>query len=85
MEQKIRASRTSGSPAAKLEAYDVFRLQTLRAFADLELYGLALVQAAVTFRLNGRVVHENIFATLALNEAETLASIKPLHCSLFFH
>jgi hypothetical protein len=46
---------------------------------------LALVQAAVTLRLNGRVMHKNILTGLALNEAEALASIEPLYCSLFFH
>jgi hypothetical protein len=28
---------------------------------------------------------ENIFAGLALDESEALASIEPLNCSLFFH
>jgi hypothetical protein len=30
-------------------------------------------------------VDENVFAGLALNEAESLAGVEPLHCSLFFH
>jgi hypothetical protein len=28
---------------------------------------------------------ENVLAALALDETKTLASVKPLHCSLFFH
>jgi hypothetical protein len=28
---------------------------------------------------------ENVFSGLALDETKALASIKPLHCSLFFH
>jgi hypothetical protein len=72
-------------PLLKLEAHYVFCLQALRARADLELYSLTLVQAAVTFRLNGRVMHEYILTGLALDEAETLAGIKPLYSSLFFH
>jgi hypothetical protein len=30
-------------------------------------------------------VDENILARLALDEAETLGCIKPLHCTFFFH
>jgi hypothetical protein len=29
-------------------------------------------------------MNENIFSTLALDETEALAGVKPLHCSLFF-
>jgi hypothetical protein len=72
-------------PFSKLEAHYVLRLQALGPFANLKLYSLALVQAAVTFSLNGRVMHENILTGLALNEAETFAGIEPLHGSLFFH
>jgi hypothetical protein len=79
-----RAERP-GSPFRSLEADYVFRLQALGAFADLKLYGLTLVQAAVTFRLNGGVMHKNILTGLALNEAETLTGVEPLYCSLFFH
>jgi hypothetical protein len=28
---------------------------------------------------------ENVLASLALDETKALASVKPLHCSLFFH
>jgi hypothetical protein len=82
---KAGRAETLGSSFLMLEAHYVFRLQALGAFADLKLYSLALVQAAVTFRLNGRVMHENILTGLPLNEAKTLASVEPLYGSLFFH
>ena len=78
-------ARTSARPFVMLEADDVLCLQALGALADFEFHSLALIQAPVSFRLNGRVMHENILAALALNESETLAGIKPLHSSLFFH
>jgi hypothetical protein len=45
---------------------------------------LALVQTAVTFGLNGRVMHKNILTSLALNEAETLLALNhfTVPCSL---
>src|SRR5208282_5116607 len=46
---------------------------------------LAFVQRLVAVRLNRGEVDENIFARLPLDEPITLAGIKPLHCSLFFH
>jgi hypothetical protein len=78
-------AEASDPPILRLEAHYVFRLQTLWALANFEFYGLAFIQAAVTLRLNGRVMHKNILTGLALDEAKTLARIKPLHCSLFFH
>jgi hypothetical protein len=72
-------------PFLKLKAHYVFRLQALWALADLKLHSLAFVEAAVTLRLNGCVMHKNILTGLALDEAKTLTRIEPLHNSLFFH
>jgi hypothetical protein len=60
-------------------------LEAFGSFADLKFHGLAFVQAAIAFRLNRGVMHENILTALALNEAEAFAGVEPLHCSLFFH
>ena len=72
-------------PFLKLKADYVFRLQALWALTYLKLHSLPFIQAAVTLRLNGRVMHENVLTGLALNEAKTFACIEPLHSSLFFH
>jgi len=68
-----------------LEASDVRCLETLRSLGDFEFNGLTLVQRLVAIGQNRREVNENIFAGLALNESESLCSIEPLYCSLFFH
>ena len=68
-----------------LEASDVRCLETLGSLGDFEFNGLTFVQRLVAIGLNGREVNENIFAGLALNESESLCSIEPLYCSLFFH
>jgi len=66
-----------------LERLYVLSLQALGSLFHFELYRLAFLQAAETVRLDGRKMHENIFAALARDESETLGIVKPLHCSLF--
>ena len=72
-------------PFLKLKANYVFCLQALRPLTDLKLHSLPFIQAPVTLRLNGRVMHENVLTGLALYEAKTFACIEPLHSTLFFH
>jgi hypothetical protein len=50
-------------------------LQALWALADLKLHSLPFVEAAVTLRLNGCVMHENILTGLALDEAKPLLAL----------
>ena len=61
----------------------VLRLEALRALRDVELYSLALLQAAEAACLNRREMHEDIFAILTADEAKTFRVVKPLHCSCF--
>src|SRR6266850_3256672 len=66
-------------------AHDVACLEALGAFEQIELHGLALVQSAITVLLNGGEMHEYVFAGGPLDEAKTLGSVEPLHCSLLSH
>jgi len=66
-----------------LDRLYVLRLKALWAFRDIELYLLALLQAAEAARLNRRKMHEDVFAILATDEAKTFRVVKPLHCSCF--
>ncbi len=66
-----------------LESLDVFGLQALGALGDIELHRLAFLQALETARLDGREMHENVFARLAADKAVALGVIEPLYCSLF--
>ena len=68
-----------------LERLNVGSLQALGAADNLEFNGLTLIERAITVRLNGGEMDENVLAALALDETKTLAGVKPLHCSLFFH
>src|SRR5579871_1840391 len=67
-----------------LQRVDVGSLQTLRATHNFEFNSLAVVQGLVAFRLDRGIMYEYIFPGLALDEAEALAGVKPLHGSLFF-
>jgi hypothetical protein len=70
---------------AGLERLNIFSLQALGAFGDVEFHRLALLQASEAACLNRREVYKNIFPALAANESITLAVVKPLYCSLFCH
>jgi hypothetical protein len=86
------AQKKSGAPKratlvilrSGLEGLDVRGLQALRSFGDLEFNRLAVIQRLIAISHNRGEMYENIFSTLALDETEALAGVKPLHCSLFF-
>src|SRR5690606_4724400 len=61
---------------------DVRGLRSLLALRDLELNALALFEAAVARRVDGRGVREDVLsAVVGGDEAETLFGIEPLHGS----
>ena len=62
---------------------DVLRLPALRPLCHIECHLLPFLQAAETTGLNGREMHEYIFAVLPADEPIALGIVKPLHCSLF--
>src|SRR5437879_2323372 len=66
-----------------LDSLNVFGLQALGAFGDAELHRLALLEALESARLDGREMHENVFARLPADKAVALGVIEPLYCSLF--
>ena len=66
-----------------LESLYVLRLKALRAFAHVKLYSLTFLQAPKAVAPDSREVHENVFASLTADKAETLGIVKPFHCSLF--
>ena len=67
----------------RLQNLYVLRLEALGALHDIELDRLALLKAPETVRLNGRKVHEDVFAVLPADKAKSLCVVKPLHCTLF--
>jgi len=67
-----------------LEGLDVGGLQALWSLGNLEFNRLAVIQRLIAISHNRGEMHEHIFSTLALDETEALAGVKPLHCSLFF-
>jgi hypothetical protein len=69
--------------ALPLESLYVLRLKALRPLDDIELYCLAFLQATETVAADRREVHENVFAGLTADKAETFGVVKPFHCSLF--
>jgi len=66
-----------------LESLNVFGLQALGALGDIELHGLAFLQALETAGLDGGEMHENVFASLTADKTVALGVIEPLYCSLF--
>src|ERR1039458_9887059 len=72
-------------PHLLLAGRDVGCLQPLRTARYFELHTGAFIQASVTFRLDGREMHEDVFSVLPLDEAVSFGCIKPLHCTFFSH
>lgn len=66
-----------------LQRLDVGCLPAFRALYNVELYSLSFLQALETVRTDRRVMHEDILAILARDEAVALGVVKPLYCSLF--
>lgn len=56
-------------------------LRSLLAFGDLELDLIAFLQTLVSFGSNCAVVHKNVGAVIASDEAVSLCVIEPLYCS----
>ena len=67
-----------------LEANDVRSLQALGALSYLKFDGYTIFQRAEAITLDGGIVDEDVLSGHPLDEAEALATVKPLHCTLFF-
>jgi hypothetical protein len=61
-----------------LDGYDVGCLESLGTLLDGKLDFLILLQALVTFHLEGGEVHEYILSVLTSNEPKTFGRIEPL-------
>ena len=67
-----------------LEGLYVRGLQALGALGNFEFNRLAIVQRLIAISHDRGEMDENVLTALALDEAEALAGIEPLHCTLFF-
>src|SRR5437773_10671212 len=67
-----------------LEGLYVRGLQALGALGNFEFNRLAIVQRLIASSHDRGEMDENVLTALALDEAEALAGIEPLHCTLFF-
>jgi hypothetical protein len=67
----------------ELNSLNVFSLQSLGSLGHVELDALAFLKALEAARLDGRKVHEDIFAIFAADESKSLSIVEPLNCSLF--
>ena len=72
-----------GPALGQLDTYDVGGLIALGTLDDFKFHRRAFLQVTVTVTLDGRVVHENVFATLALDEPVPFRGIEPLDGALF--
>ena len=84
-----RTPRVIGTPAMQfcevgLEGLDVRGLEALGSLGHFEFNRLAIVQRLIAISHDRGEMDENVLTALALDEAEALAGIEPLHCSLFF-
>ena len=66
-----------------LDFFHGFCLKTLGSLGDGEFDRFAFVQRAISFRLNGGVMDEDIIPGRPLDEAIALRIVKPLHYALF--
>src|SRR5690349_8049727 len=69
----------------QLSSDDVRRLQALRSLKDFEFYCLAFVQGPIAIFLDDGEMDEHVLPGRPLDEAITLGSIEPLHCTLLSH
>jgi hypothetical protein len=67
----------------RLDSPDVLGLQAFGPFYDIELDRLAFLKRTKSLALDGRMMHEHVFAVSAAKEAESLCIVKPFYCSLF--
>ncbi len=67
-----------------LEGLYVRGLQALGALGNFEFNRLAIVQRLIAISHDRGEMDENVLTALALDEAEALTGIEPLHCTLFF-
>src|SRR5882672_10658630 len=68
-----------------LDLRDVAGLRAFRTVNDLELYRLAFLERTEPVALNGRVVHEDVTASVALDEPVTLGVVEPLDLACNAH
>src|SRR6266852_1250882 len=68
-----------------LDLRHVAGLRALRTVDDLELHCLAFLERTEAVALNGRVVHEDVAASVALDEPVTLGVVEPLDLACDTH
>jgi hypothetical protein len=78
----VKADQAGSS--CSLEGLYVRGLQALGALGNFEFNRLAIVQRLIAISHDRGEMDENVLTALALDEAEALAGIEPLHCTLFF-
>src|SRR5580765_260879 len=72
-------------PGMWLDLGDVAGLRALGAVDDLELHCLALFERTEAVALNGGVVHEDVTASVALDEPVALGVVEPLDLACDAH
>src|SRR5436190_18910115 len=72
-------------PYEGLDLGDVAGLRALGTVNDLELHRLALLERAEAVALNGRVVHEDVAASVALDEPVAFGVVEPLDLACDTH
>ena len=85
--RKREAGRSEERPAARgcLDLGDVAGLRALGTVNDLELHGLAFLERAETVALNGRVVDEDVTASVSFDEPVSLGVVEPLDLTCDAH
>src|SRR5206468_406822 len=69
----------------ELHLGDVAGLRALGTVNDLELHCLALLERTEAVALNGRVVHEDVAASVSLDEPVTLGVVEPFDLACNTH
>jgi hypothetical protein len=69
-------------PCRRSECPNAAGLRALGALGDLELHLLVLLEATEAVAVDLGVVHEDVWAVRACDEAEALLGVEPFHSSL---
>lgn len=67
--------------SALLSISDIVGLQALVTFADKKINTLTIIQDSVPLATNGTKMHKHIITTVASDESESFAGIKPFDCA----
>gem|GEM_PF-2407358 len=77
----IKAGFSQLYAIGSLELDNIRRSRSFSSINNVEAYSLAFLERSEAFRLNSRVMYENIISTILLDKTKTFRIVKPFNCT----